>query len=84
MKYYNEMKLEILNTPENIEFAKNTAASLASHMNIEKTGFDTIKNMVEEVVDDFKQTYGEHKAWIGLRMIIDGLDVTVESFEKKE
>lgn len=83
MKYHNEMKLEMLNTPENEEFAKKATVNFIEPLNPTPEGIEEVKEMVSDVIASVNVEYGSEAHKIILKVQVDGRNIVVEA-KKKE
>lgn len=83
MKYYNEMKLEILYNEANIEFAKRAVVDFISTLSPSKEEQEVVATMLTEVVEDFKVVYGEKEERIIIKMVVDGDEVDIKAEQYK-
>lgn len=83
MKYYNEMKVEILNTPENEEFLKDMAVRFVKPLNVTEEAIEDVRNMVSGVIEDFKIENGKDEYRIGITIKIEKRNFIIEAKKVK-
>jgi len=77
-QYHNEIKIEIVNTPENDEILISTGIAFVSARHVSEESFDTVRKMIEEELEDFRDTNPNHDKII-FKMTMDDLIFAVES-----